>query len=74
MTKRHSKEAETTRTEKVIGNVLDEETRIILSKNVQNQQEKRTKRLLSEVLRAIAVRKMMKRLKTKLISWFMHLV
>ncbi|GKB77620.1 hypothetical protein Tco_0944515 [Tanacetum coccineum] len=60
MTKRHSKEAETTRTVKVIGSALDAKTRIILSENVQNHQETRTKELLSEILGAIAVRKMLK--------------
>ncbi|GKB07473.1 hypothetical protein Tco_0835757 [Tanacetum coccineum] len=34
----------------------------------------RTKGLLSKVLGVIAVKKMMKRLKTKLVSWIMHLV
>nr|GEY00198.1 transposase, Ptta/En/Spm, transposase, Tnp1/En/Spm-like protein [Tanacetum cinerariifolium] len=36
-------------------------TRIILLENVQNHQKKRTKELLSEVLGAIAVNKMMRR-------------
>ncbi|GJU18343.1 retrovirus-related pol polyprotein from transposon TNT 1-94 [Tanacetum coccineum] len=53
MTKRHSKEAEMTRTAKVIGNVLDAETRIILSENVRNHRETRSKKLSSEVLRAV---------------------
>ncbi|GJZ61519.1 retrovirus-related pol polyprotein from transposon TNT 1-94 [Tanacetum coccineum] len=74
MTKRHSKKSETTRTEKMIGNVLDAETRIILSENVRNHRETRTKKPSSEVLGAITVRKMMKRLKTKRVSWLMHLV
>ncbi|GJZ25128.1 hypothetical protein Tco_0562587 [Tanacetum coccineum] len=73
MTKIHSKEVEMTRMAKVIGNILDVETRIILSKNVRNHRETRTKRLSLEVLGAITVRKMMKRLKTKLVSWLMHL-
>ncbi|GKD03665.1 hypothetical protein Tco_1178639 [Tanacetum coccineum] len=51
----------------------DAETRIILSENVQNHRETRTKKPLSEVLGAIAVRKMMKRLKTKRVSCLMHL-
>ncbi|GJX73938.1 hypothetical protein Tco_0312533 [Tanacetum coccineum] len=55
------------------GSVLDEETRIILSENVRNHRETRTKELSSEVLRAIAVRKMMKRLKTKRVSWLKRL-
>ncbi|GKE16097.1 hypothetical protein Tco_1423674, partial [Tanacetum coccineum] len=55
-------------------NVLDAETRIILSENVRNHQETRTKGLLSEVLGVIAVRKMMKRLKTKRVLWLKHLV
>ncbi|GJU85056.1 hypothetical protein Tco_1292602 [Tanacetum coccineum] len=58
---------------KIRGSVLDAETRIILSENVRNHRETRTNRLLSEVLRAIAVRKMMKRLKTKRVSWLKHL-
>ncbi|GKB89638.1 retrovirus-related pol polyprotein from transposon TNT 1-94 [Tanacetum coccineum] len=73
MTKRHSKEVETTRKEKVIGNVLDAETRNILTENVRNHRETRTKKPSSEVLGAIAVKKMMKRLKPKRVSWFMHL-
>ncbi|GJW34044.1 hypothetical protein Tco_0054076 [Tanacetum coccineum] len=73
MTKRHSKEAEMTSTTKVIGNVLDVETRIILSENVRNHRETRTKNPSSEVLGAIVVRKMMKKLKTKRVSWLMHL-
>ncbi|GJX60379.1 hypothetical protein Tco_0291769, partial [Tanacetum coccineum] len=44
------------------GSVLDAETQIILSEIVRNHQETRTKGLLLEVLGAIAVRKMMKRL------------
>ncbi|GJW30721.1 hypothetical protein Tco_0047596 [Tanacetum coccineum] len=48
---------------------LDTETRIILSENVRNHRRIRTKGLLSEVLGAIAVRKMMKRLKTKRVSF-----
>ncbi|GKF65680.1 hypothetical protein Tco_0192197 [Tanacetum coccineum] len=46
----------------------DAKTRIILSENVQNHRETRTKRISSEVLEEIAVRKMMKRQKTKLVS------
>ncbi|GKB92062.1 retrovirus-related pol polyprotein from transposon TNT 1-94 [Tanacetum coccineum] len=52
---------------------VDAETRIILSENVRNHQDTRTKRRLLEVLGAIAVRKMMKRLKTKRVSWLKHL-
>nr|GEU86528.1 hypothetical protein [Tanacetum cinerariifolium] len=73
MKKRHFKEAEMTRMANVIGNVLDAETRIILSENVRNHLEIRTKKHSLEVLGAIAVRKMMKRLKTKPVSWLMHL-
>ncbi|GJS91294.1 retrovirus-related pol polyprotein from transposon TNT 1-94 [Tanacetum coccineum] len=64
-TKRPSKETEMTRTVKVKGSVLDAETQIILLENVQNHQETRTKEHSLEVLGAIAVKKMMKRLKTK---------
>nr|GEV81414.1 replication protein A 70 kDa DNA-binding subunit [Tanacetum cinerariifolium] len=60
MTKRHSKEARTTRTAKVIGSVLDAKTPIILSENIRNHQETRTKGLLLEVFGVMAVRKMMK--------------
>nr|GEW47794.1 uncharacterized mitochondrial protein AtMg00810-like [Tanacetum cinerariifolium] len=55
------------------GSVLDVETRIILSKNVHNHRETRTKGRLLEILGAIAVRKMMKRLKTKHVLWLKHL-
>nr|GEV93001.1 UBN2 domain-containing protein [Tanacetum cinerariifolium] len=63
--KRCSKEAVTTRTVKVIQSALDAATRIFLLENVQNHQKIRTKEPLSEVLGAIAVKKMMKRSKTK---------
>ncbi|GKA61787.1 retrovirus-related pol polyprotein from transposon TNT 1-94 [Tanacetum coccineum] len=69
MTKRRSKEAEMTRTAKVIGNVLVVEIQIIISENVRNHQRTRTKELSSDVLGVIAVKKMMKRLKTKRVSW-----
>ncbi|GKD76827.1 hypothetical protein Tco_1339448 [Tanacetum coccineum] len=39
----------------------------------KNHRETRTKKPSSEVLGAIAVRKMMKRLKTKLVAWLMYL-
>ncbi|GJU26448.1 retrovirus-related pol polyprotein from transposon TNT 1-94 [Tanacetum coccineum] len=42
-------------------NALDAAIRIILLKNVQNHRKTRTKEPLSEVLRAIAVKKMMRR-------------
>nr|GEZ47146.1 retrovirus-related Pol polyprotein from transposon TNT 1-94 [Tanacetum cinerariifolium] len=48
--------------------------RIILSENVRNHRETRTKGLLLEVLGVIAVRKMMKKLTTKRVSWLKHLV
>nr|GEZ46378.1 transposase, Ptta/En/Spm, transposase, Tnp1/En/Spm-like protein [Tanacetum cinerariifolium] len=41
---------------------------IILLENVQNQQETRTKELSSEVLGVIAVKKMMRRSKSKRVS------
>ncbi|GKF35343.1 hypothetical protein Tco_0108543, partial [Tanacetum coccineum] len=44
---------------------LDAATRIILLENVQNHRKIRTKKPLSEVLRAIAVMKMMRRSKIK---------
>ncbi|GJV60849.1 hypothetical protein Tco_1466949 [Tanacetum coccineum] len=50
-----------------VSSVLDAETRIILSESVQNYRETRTKELLLEVLEVIAVRKMMRRLKDKLV-------
>ncbi|GJV83954.1 hypothetical protein Tco_1523852 [Tanacetum coccineum] len=67
MTKRRSKEVVTIRTAKAIESVLDAETRIILSESVRNHRETRTKELLLEVLKVIAVRKMMRRLKDKLV-------
>ncbi|GKC21867.1 hypothetical protein Tco_1024017 [Tanacetum coccineum] len=42
--------------------------------SVRNHRETRTKELLLEVLEVIAVRKMMRRLKTKRVSWLKHLV
>nr|GEU47441.1 transposase, Ptta/En/Spm, transposase, Tnp1/En/Spm-like protein [Tanacetum cinerariifolium] len=57
-----------TRTIKVIENALDVATRIILLKNVQNHQKTRIKELLSKALRAIAVKKMMRRSKMKRVS------
>ncbi|GJY20829.1 hypothetical protein Tco_0393395 [Tanacetum coccineum] len=74
MTKRHSKEVETTRMVKVIGSALYAETQIILSENVRNHRKKRTKGLSSKVLGVIAVKKKMKRSKTKCVSWLKHLV
>nr|GEV02163.1 reverse transcriptase [Tanacetum cinerariifolium] len=74
MTKRYYKEAETTRTTQSDRKyVLNAETRIILSENVQNHQETRTKKPLSKVIGAITVMKMIKRLKTKRVSWLMYL-
>nr|GEX23418.1 transposase, Ptta/En/Spm, transposase, Tnp1/En/Spm-like protein [Tanacetum cinerariifolium] len=46
----------------------DAATRIILLENDQNHQKTRTKELLSEVLRVIAVKKIIKRSKTKRVS------
>nr|GEV34080.1 zf-CCHC domain-containing protein/UBN2 domain-containing protein [Tanacetum cinerariifolium] len=63
-----SKEAEMTRTVKVIENALDAETQIILLDNVQNHRETRTKEHSLEALGVIAVKKMMKRSKTKYVS------
>nr|GEV23513.1 integrase, catalytic region, zinc finger, CCHC-type, peptidase aspartic, catalytic [Tanacetum cinerariifolium] len=74
MTKRRSKEAEMTRTKKVIENVLDAMIQIILLENVQNHRKTRTKEHSSEVLGVIAVKKMMKRLKMKRVSWLNHLM
>ncbi|GJU50490.1 hypothetical protein Tco_1220045 [Tanacetum coccineum] len=71
-TKRPFKEAETTRTAKEKGSALDAETQIILLENVQNHRKTRTKEHLSEILGAIVVRKMMKRLKMKRVSWLKH--
>nr|GEU37678.1 transposase, Ptta/En/Spm, transposase, Tnp1/En/Spm-like protein [Tanacetum cinerariifolium] len=45
------------------GNVLDAKTRIILSDNVRNHRETRTKKLSSEVLGSTAMREMMKKAK-----------
>ncbi|GKC57669.1 hypothetical protein Tco_1085267 [Tanacetum coccineum] len=63
-----------TRAAKVIGSVLDAEIQIISLENVQNHRKTRTKEHSLEVLGVIAVRKMMKRLKTKHVSWLKHLV
>ncbi|GKC91971.1 retrovirus-related pol polyprotein from transposon TNT 1-94, partial [Tanacetum coccineum] len=63
--KKRSKEAEMTRMTKVIENVLDAVIQIILLENVQSHQKTRTKEHSSEVFGVIAVKKMMKRLKTK---------
>nr|GEU66711.1 retrotransposon protein [Tanacetum cinerariifolium] len=57
--KKHSKEAVMTRTVKVIENALDLAIFILLE-NVQNYQKTRPKELLSEVLGAIVVKKMMR--------------
>ncbi|GJZ10795.1 hypothetical protein Tco_0545554 [Tanacetum coccineum] len=64
-----SEKAETTRTKKLIESVLDAEIQIISLENVQNHRKTRTKEHSSEVLGVIAVRKIMKRLKTKHVSW-----
>nr|GEU29778.1 hypothetical protein [Tanacetum cinerariifolium] len=48
---------------KVIENALDMATRIISLENVQNHRKTRTKKLLSETLGVIAVKKMMRRFK-----------
>nr|GEU82046.1 UBN2 domain-containing protein [Tanacetum cinerariifolium] len=61
-----------TRTAKVKGRVLDSETQIILLENVQNHRRTRTKEHLSEVLGVITMKKMMKRLKMKRVSWLKH--
>nr|GEU72094.1 transposase, Ptta/En/Spm, transposase, Tnp1/En/Spm-like protein [Tanacetum cinerariifolium] len=53
---------------KRIGNALDAATRIILLKNVQNHRKTRNKELVSEALGVIAVKKMMRRSKTKRVS------
>ncbi|GJW51075.1 hypothetical protein Tco_0092426 [Tanacetum coccineum] len=52
--------------------VLDAETQVILLENVQNHRRTRTKEHSSKVLRVIAVKKTMKRLKTKCVSWLKH--
>ncbi|GJU67857.1 retrovirus-related pol polyprotein from transposon TNT 1-94 [Tanacetum coccineum] len=71
-TKRSFKEAETTKTARVKGSVLDAKIHIILLENVQSHRETRTKEHSLEVLRAIAVKKMMKKSKTKHVSWLKH--
>nr|GEU72065.1 retrovirus-related Pol polyprotein from transposon TNT 1-94 [Tanacetum cinerariifolium] len=53
--KKTFKEAETTRTTKVIGSVLDAEIQIILLENVQNHQKKRAKEHSLKVLGVIAI-------------------
>nr|GFA67291.1 transposase, Ptta/En/Spm, transposase, Tnp1/En/Spm-like protein [Tanacetum cinerariifolium] len=66
--KKRSKEAVMIIRVKVIENTLDVATRIILLENVQNHQKTRTKKLLSEALGTIAVKKMMRRSKMKRVS------
>ncbi|GJX24220.1 hypothetical protein Tco_0228665 [Tanacetum coccineum] len=51
---------------------LDADTQIILLENVQNHRRTRTKEHSSKVLGVIAVKKTMKRLKTKRVSWLKH--
>nr|GEX20319.1 putative reverse transcriptase domain-containing protein [Tanacetum cinerariifolium] len=68
MTKRRSKEAEMTRTEKVTENVLDTVIQIILLENVQNHRKTRTKEHSLEILGVIAVKKMMRRPKMRRVS------
>nr|GEU78543.1 DUF4219 domain-containing protein/UBN2 domain-containing protein [Tanacetum cinerariifolium] len=60
-----SKEAEMTRTIKVIEIFLDAVIQIILLESVQNHRKTRTKERSSKVLGVIAVKKMMRRSKTK---------
>nr|GEW43114.1 equilibrative nucleotide transporter 8 [Tanacetum cinerariifolium] len=56
------------------GNALDAAIRIILLENVQNHQKTRTKERILEVLGVIVVKKMMRRSKTKRVSWLKHQV
>ncbi|GJV32730.1 hypothetical protein Tco_1393130 [Tanacetum coccineum] len=74
MIKRRSKESEMTRTAKMIGHVLDAVIQIILLENVQIHRKIRIKEHSPEVLGVIAVRKMIKRLKIKHVSWLKYLV
>ncbi|GKF07688.1 hypothetical protein Tco_0041912 [Tanacetum coccineum] len=53
-------------------NSLDAEIQIISSKNVQNHQETKTKGILLEDLRAIALKMRNTKVKTKLVSWLKH--
>nr|GEV10875.1 transposase, Ptta/En/Spm, transposase, Tnp1/En/Spm-like protein [Tanacetum cinerariifolium] len=66
--KKRSKEAVKTRSVKSIENALDVATQIILLENVQNHQKRRTKELLSKVLRVIVVKDKQEndKIKTKL--------
>ncbi|GKG04350.1 hypothetical protein Tco_0314737, partial [Tanacetum coccineum] len=57
-----------TRTVKVIENVLDATIQIILLENVQNHRKTRTKERSSKVLGVIAVKKMLRRSKTRRVS------
>nr|GEW21018.1 hypothetical protein [Tanacetum cinerariifolium] len=54
-------------------NVFDAKIQIILLENVQNHHRTRTKEHSSKVLEVIAMAKMMKRLKTRHVSWLKHL-
>nr|GEY91059.1 UBN2 domain-containing protein [Tanacetum cinerariifolium] len=56
------------KTARVKGSVLDAKIQIILSENVQSHRETRTKEHSLEVLGAIAMKKMMRRSKTKRVS------
>nr|GEW37770.1 transposase, Ptta/En/Spm, transposase, Tnp1/En/Spm-like protein [Tanacetum cinerariifolium] len=64
----HSKEAKMIRMTKVIENVLDAIIQIIFLENIQNHQKTRTKEHSVEVLGVIAVKKMMRRPKTRRFS------
>nr|GEW91672.1 retrovirus-related Pol polyprotein from transposon TNT 1-94 [Tanacetum cinerariifolium] len=63
--KRRSKEVVMTRTAKMIKSALDAEIQIILLENVQSHQKTRTKERSSKILGVIAVKMIMRRLKTK---------
>nr|GEU80143.1 UBN2 domain-containing protein [Tanacetum cinerariifolium] len=67
-TKISFKEAETIKMTRVKGSALDAKTQVILLENVQNHREIRTKEHSLEVRVAIAVKKMMKKSKTKHVS------
>ncbi|GKE17313.1 zf-CCHC domain-containing protein [Tanacetum coccineum] len=75
MKRSRSKGVGMTRTERVKENALDAEIQITLLENVRSYQETKTKGLLLEDLRAIAVKKKKKkRPKIKRVLWLRHLM
>ncbi|GKE54997.1 hypothetical protein Tco_1490153, partial [Tanacetum coccineum] len=74
MKRSHFQGAEMTKMERVKESSLDGEIRITLVENLQSYQETKTKALLLEDLRVIAMRKKKKRPNTKCVSWLKNLM